>query len=229
MSIAYVTGAAGLWMAAVTLYLARPGSSLFSWHPSLMAVSIGLLLHEGVRIFSPRQGLIFRGRKLGRGVRIRTTFSGPQCRSHLRPVVLLQDRVFWHRVAQTVGVAAVMAGFAAIYLNKERSNKEHFATLHGKVGLLGAIMIAASALTGNLAFYSLALRRICRWPSPKVLKGAHLWGGAATLTVCCGAAFLGFSSPWFRSQLEFWPWLTVAATPLVVAASVLGHLVEARR
>ena len=40
------------------LYLASPGSDLFSWHPSLMAVAFALFMAQAIVIFSPESSLL---------------------------------------------------------------------------------------------------------------------------------------------------------------------------
>ena len=45
-------------LTAVVLYTAVPGSDLFSWHPSLMALAFCLLMAQAIVIFSPESSLL---------------------------------------------------------------------------------------------------------------------------------------------------------------------------
>jgi cytochrome b-561 domain-containing protein 2 len=45
-------------LTAALLYLASPGSDLFSWHPSLMVVAFGLFMAQAIVIFSPESSLL---------------------------------------------------------------------------------------------------------------------------------------------------------------------------
>ena len=40
------------------VYLAGPGTDLFSWHPSLMAVAFALFMAQAIVIFSPESSLL---------------------------------------------------------------------------------------------------------------------------------------------------------------------------
>ncbi|NWY27125.1 C56D2 protein, partial [Pheucticus melanocephalus] len=71
-SLRVASGAAAhlvaLGFPAAVAVLARPGSSLFSWHPLLMALAFSFLMTEALLIFSPETSLL---RSFSRKVRVR--------------------------------------------------------------------------------------------------------------------------------------------------------------
>ncbi|XP_046631849.1 transmembrane reductase CYB561D2-like isoform X2 [Daphnia pulicaria] len=82
-------------------YLSNPGSSLFSWHPFLMTLSMLFLANELVMIFSPYWSLLPKR---------------------------FQKQLFmdFHTYGQVVAFIGYSIGFAAIYINKEDNEKPHF-------------------------------------------------------------------------------------------------------
>ena len=47
-----------LGLTGLMVYTAVPGSDLFSWHPTLMAVAFCLLMAQAIAIFSPESSLL---------------------------------------------------------------------------------------------------------------------------------------------------------------------------
>eukprot|EP00041_Stephanoeca_diplocostata_P015634 m.299194 g.299194 ORF g.299194 m.299194 type:complete len:220 (-) comp20105_c0_seq1:2293-2952(-) len=108
-AIKYGIPMTGLSFALVIIATSRPGSSLFSWHPTLMALGFLFLIPTGILLYTPH------------------ALASPKNRT----------AVHWG-VMFSAGICAVL-GFAAIYMNKIRLGKDHFTTLHGKTGLAAVI------------------------------------------------------------------------------------------
>ena len=47
-----------LGLTGALLYLASPGTDLFSWHPSLMVLAFALFMAQAIVIFSPESSLL---------------------------------------------------------------------------------------------------------------------------------------------------------------------------
>ncbi|KAG5835914.1 hypothetical protein ANANG_G00249050 [Anguilla anguilla] len=99
--------------------LARPGSSLFSWHPFLMTLAFSFFMTEALLLFSPHSSPI-------------------QKFSH-------KSKARYHWILQCLCVACAGLGLAAISYNKHLNGKPHFSTWHGLVGLLAACGVVAQS------------------------------------------------------------------------------------
>ncbi|KAI9551930.1 hypothetical protein GHT06_022267 [Daphnia sinensis] len=110
-------------------YLSDPGSSLFSWHPFLMTLSMLFLMNEAVLIFSPQWSLLPK-------------------KFHKQ---LFMD---CHVYLQLVALVGIVLGFVAIYINKEDNGKPHFKSWHGLLGLIQVLLILGQASVGSLAKYA---------------------------------------------------------------------------
>eukprot|EP00887_Chlorella_sp_A99_P002879 scaffold6.g2879.t1 len=108
---------------------------LFAWHPLFMGVGFLGFMTEGILTavrFRPNEGMA--------------------------RVVAIQN----HGLIQAGASVSVGLGFYAIYRNKALKGKQHFASLHGKTGLVATALTAASVLLGVLSFRKLGL--IQRFP-----------------------------------------------------------------
>lgn len=93
--------------------LARPGSSLFSWHPVLMSLAFSFLMTEALLVFSPESSLL---RAFSRKARARC-----------------------HWVLQLLALLCALLGLGLVILHKEQLGKAHLATRHGQAGLLAVL------------------------------------------------------------------------------------------
>nr|KAF6420210.1 cytochrome b561 family member D2 [Molossus molossus] len=93
--------------------LARPGSSLFSWHPVLMSLAFSFLMTEALLVFSPESSLF---RSLARKGRARC-----------------------HWILQLLALLCALLGLGLVILHKEQLGKPHLATWHGRAGLLAVL------------------------------------------------------------------------------------------
>jgi hypothetical protein len=108
-----------------------------------------------------------------------------------------------------MSAACVMAGFGfyVIYSNKEMSNKKHFMTTHGKLGLAVLVGYFMIGLFGAVALHP-------DWGMLKknnMYRSAHKWGGRALTAASWFSCVLGFMT----LQRELWKQL-LFGVPLVV-------------
>ncbi|KAI8764252.1 cytochrome b561 domain-containing protein 2 [Biomphalaria glabrata] len=112
---------------AIIIYSVVPGSSLFSWHPTLMSIAFSLLTLEGIIIFSQNSSLF--------------------------PNMSRASKASIHYLVMGSAVTCALVGFYVIYLNKENAGKSHLTSWHG---FLGAITVGYACLQstgGSLAKY----------------------------------------------------------------------------
>jgi len=98
---------------------------LFSYHPIFMSIGFLVMFTRGIQI----------------GWRARDTDGTAR-------VGALTN----HMTTQVAGVACASVGFAVIYLNKYINGKDHFTSLHGKLGLLTMLLTSAVAALGYCGF-----------------------------------------------------------------------------
>lgn len=158
----------------VVIWLAQPGTNLFSWHPTLMVLSFAFLMVEAILMFSPQSSLIL---------------SSPRA-----------TKVNFHWILQTSAVVFALGGFAAIYSNKNMYNKPHFKSWHGLLGLSTVILICLQSLQGVGVMYSkLPLAKKLK---PSQLKQLHAVCGSLVFIVACITLGLGFYSNWYTKNVH---------------------------
>ena len=81
----------------------------------------------------------------------------------------------------------------AVFQHKEALGKVHFASLHAKLGLVANSGLFMVAIGGLLTLYRKTLG------IPKIVKQAHVIGGALVYVTSVGALLTGLSSSWFSN------------------------------
>lgn len=113
------------------IYVSKPGSTLFSWHPFLMTLAF-FFMTEAIMVFSPDSLLLSLSRKA---------------------------RTCAHWVLQLLAVLCALLGLGIIYTNKVYQEKPHFSTWHGLVGLLTILWTAVQNVGGVTLLYPKLLQR----------------------------------------------------------------------
>jgi len=111
-----------LALCGLLFYFVEPGSSLFSWHPTLMTVGAMLVCYEGNLLLAPKKGLL-EGSK-------RAT----------------QKNV--HGFLQFSGAILMFLGFLSCAMHKNAVNKPHFATPHAIAGGVAGILTCCQLIGG---------------------------------------------------------------------------------
>jgi len=152
-----------------TIYLSKPGSSLFSWHPFLMTLSMFLLMNEAVLLFSSKWSLLPKKYHRSQYMNI-------------------------HIILEVMSLICFLLGFYSIYLNKDNLGKPHFTSWHGILGLIQLIAICAQVVIGTFAKYRIL--PVMLFPATK-LKTVHVTLGITiTMLVMCNL-ITGWYSNWF--------------------------------
>ncbi|XP_028680523.1 transmembrane reductase CYB561D2 [Erpetoichthys calabaricus] len=174
--------------------LARPGTSLFSWHPFLMTLSFSLFMTEAVLIFSPDSSPI-------------------QKFSHK-----MKGRYHW--ILQALAVSCGSLGWAAIFYNKQLNQKPHFATWHGLIGLLTILYAVMQSLGGISLLYP---KLADGWSLAK-LKRYHSTSGLVCYLLGCTSLLLGMSSLWFTTAVHSLGWYAATLCPVLCGLVIMNQV-----
>ncbi|XP_061179166.1 transmembrane reductase CYB561D2-like [Saccostrea echinata] len=181
------------------IYVAWPGSSLFSWHPTLMAVAMGLLMFEAITVFSPSSSLII---------------------SWQRPT-----KANIHGYMMAASLFAAIAGFLVIYYNKQLNNKEHFTTWHGTMGFITLLWACVQTLGGLLLKYNWLIKS---WKIRLVdMKLYHATSGLCAFTLVSVTLVLALFSDWFSSVATGTSWWGVFALLGCLSLTVMQQVTTA--
>lgn len=105
-----------------------------------------------------------------------------------------------HWFIQIVAVALTIAAFVVAVINKNRNNRDHFTSYHGKFGLTAVVFSVLSVLGGSLALYSTAFRTYIK---PSVNKALHIFGGILAYGFGIVAfLFAVYESHWFTNRVN---------------------------
>ncbi|PAA82788.1 hypothetical protein BOX15_Mlig022383g1 [Macrostomum lignano] len=103
------------------VYIAQPGSSLFSWHPTLMSVAFGLLLFQGVLSFN-RQSSLFAGNR--------------------------ERQTTAHALLNWAALGASLTGGYFVWRSKEEKGRPHLTSWHSWIGALCNIYLLLQCIGG---------------------------------------------------------------------------------
>lgn len=164
----------------VIAYFAVPGSSLFSWHPFLMTLGYIGFMFQAILVFSKESSLFVNMQH--------------------------QTKVRVHWIFNTLGLIAILSGYAVIYYNKELNSKAHLTTWHGVVGLFTIGYTFMQFIAGhNLTIFYNMVRKITNFSYPK-LAIFHATSGTFLFVCVCSSVCLGINSIWFSSMTPFYIW-----------------------
>ncbi|PRW55908.1 cytochrome b561 domain-containing 2 [Chlorella sorokiniana] len=122
---------------ALAMLPAAYEGQLFAWHPLFLVLGFLGFMTEGIMAavrFRPNEGL-----------------------SRVQAITN-------HAIIQSAATACIAMGLYAIYHNKNLKGKQHFTSLHGKVGLCTFLLALAAPLLGAASFRRLGI--IQRFPEP---------------------------------------------------------------
>ncbi|XP_026993190.1 transmembrane reductase CYB561D2 isoform X1 [Tachysurus fulvidraco] len=189
-----------LLCAAFTMFVtfvAKPGSSLFSWHPFLMTLAFSFFMTEAVLLFSPYSS---PARKLKHQVK---------------------SRLHW--ILQCSCSSCALVGLGTIFYNKHMTGKPHFSTWHGLLGLITVcVVLLQSAAALPLIYHKLAKG----WSLAK-LKRYHAAAGLVTYLLGSASLLLGVCSAWFTSSVGGTAWYITALCPALSALTIMSQVTNA--
>lgn len=181
--------------AGFMIYTAAPGSSLFSWHPTLMVFGFAFFMLQGILVFSPHSSFLAKASR--------------------------QTKVRAHWVCMCMAVIYLIGGMLAILINKERNNAEHLTTVHGKIGALTSLYTILQCLAGVFLLYpAYAPNGI----TLKQMKAWHATSGLALFALVCVSLFMGMNSTWFTNNVTGTSWYACVACPMIFALAVMNQV-----
>nr|XP_006631115.1 PREDICTED: cytochrome b561 domain-containing protein 2 [Lepisosteus oculatus] len=189
--LAHLLGAAFTVFIAV---LARPGTSLFSWHPFLMTLSFSFLMTEALLLFSP------------------------DCSPLQRFSYKVKGRYHW--ILQSLAATGAVLGLAAVFYNKYLNNKLHFTTWHGLIGVSAVLCAAAQSLGGVSLLYP---KLVKAWSLAK-LKRYHATSGLVVYLLGCTSLLLGMCSLWFTTAVHSLGWYLASLCPALCALVIMNQV-----
>ncbi|XP_064374728.1 transmembrane reductase CYB561D2 [Dromaius novaehollandiae] len=189
--------AAALGFPAAVALPARPGSSLFSWHPLLMALAFSFLLTEALLVFSPESSPL---RAFSRKVKVRV-----------------------HWALQLLALLCALLGLGIISYNKHLNGKAHFVTWHGLTGLLAVLYAGMQCAGGVLLLYP---KLVKNWTLAK-LKLYHATSGLVGYLLGCASLMLGMCSLWFTTSVTGVSWYLLMLCPILTSLVIMNQVSNA--
>ncbi|KAL4655376.1 cytochrome b561 domain-containing protein 2-like [Arapaima gigas] len=175
-------------------FLARPGTSLFSWHPFLMSLAFSFLMTEAILLFSPDCSPIWK-------------------LSH-------KTKGRYHWILQVLAVSCAALGLTAIFYNKHLNMKSHFSTWHGLIGLVTVSYAVLQSVGGLPLMYP----KLAKGWSLAKLKRYHAASGMMVYLLGCGSILLGLCSLWFTTSVQGLSWYLVALCPAFSALVIMNQV-----
>ncbi|CAH1783263.1 unnamed protein product [Owenia fusiformis] len=178
-------------------YTAWPGSSLFSWHPTLMTIAFALLMCQAVMVFSPYSIFKAADRK---------------------------SKTQWHWIVMIAAMVTSGGGLATIVYNKYRNGASHFTTWHGLIGLITMIYMCCQSSGGTLLLYHNLVKKFVKL---KDMKMYHATSGLFMYMLASASLVLGMYSSWFQAVVTGTSWYVCASCPGLLALFVMNQITTA--
>ncbi|XP_067254898.1 cytochrome b561 domain-containing protein 2 [Chanodichthys erythropterus] len=177
--------------------LAKPGSSLFSWHPFLMTLGFSFLMTEAVLLFNPYSSPVRKLKHKTKG------------------------RLHW--ILQCLSLCCATAGLCAIVYNKNLNDKPHFTSWHGLVGVITVAAVGLQSLGGLPLLYP----KVAKGWSLAKLKRYHATSGLLTYLLGSFSLFLGLCSSWFSTGVSGSVWYLAVLCPVLCALVIMSQVTNA--
>ncbi|XP_067907488.1 cytochrome b561 domain-containing protein 2 isoform X1 [Heterodontus francisci] len=175
----------------------KPGSSLFSWHPFLMALAFSFIMTQAILLFSPESSPIL---SYSRKIKVRS-----------------------HWVLQGLATVCAVLGLTIISYNKYLNDKPHFTSWHGLVGLVTILYICMQSIGGVSLLYPKLMRN---WSLSK-LKLYHATSGLVSYLLGCTSLLLGMCSIWFTETVTGISWYLAVCCPVLLTLIIMNQISNA--
>ncbi|XP_072928647.1 transmembrane reductase CYB561D2 [Hemitrygon akajei] len=177
--------------------VSRPGTSLFSWHPFLMALAFSFIMTQAILLFSPESSLIL---SYSRKIKVRS-----------------------HWVLQGLATVCAILGLTIISYNKYLNDKPHFTSWHGLIGLATVVYVCLQSTGGVTLLYPKLMRK---WSLAK-LKLYHATSGLVGYLLGCTSLLLGMCSEWFTGTVASVSWYLAICCPVLLALVIMNQITNA--
>lgn len=177
--------------ATLVIYLAEPGSDLFSWHPTLMAVGCILLMMEAILVFSSTNSVIWRASRA--------------------------QKVTFHWIVMSLFAVCTTIGFVIIVYNKYLEDKYHFVTWHAKFGLGTFIYMLLQLTFGTFVKFP----KLMPWISAANCKFMHAMSGTVVFILTCVTICLAMYSNWMAKKVTPPVQLCLSFIPIAMSTTTI--------
>lgn len=117
-----------------------------------------------------------------------------------------------------MAAACNISGFIVVFINKDRNNRNHFTSYHGKFGLVTVIISLLTLFGGTCALYSTALRTRIK---PSLNKALHvLFAIVAYVFAIVTFLFAVYSSGWFKNRINQNEFIQVLGFVILIVTTV---------
>lgn len=188
-------------LTAFVAYTAKPGSSLFSWHPTMMTFAYSFFMIEAILLFSPHSSILA---KYSRKTKSTT-----------------------HWIMMLLALACMIGGYLAIVINKDINGKLHLTSWHGLIGFITIMYTCVQAFGGLFQIWGWLRDLLPRSFTLGRLKGYHATSGLTLYMLACISLFLGMQSNWFVANVTGTSWYACAACPMVLLLIVSNQVTSA--
>ncbi|KAM9321574.1 putative transmembrane reductase CYB561D1 [Gastrophryne carolinensis] len=178
------------------IILARPGTSLFSWHPVFMAAAFCLCMTEAVLLLSPE--------------------TSPLC------PVSRQSKVRLHWIIQLCVPVLAGVGLYFIISSKNRSELSHLTSWHSILG----VMTLTATFCQTVCGLALLCPRLARVSAVSRLKLYHATCGLLVYVLSTFTVLLGVSSDWFQAQIKGPAWYICFTIPFYPALVIMNQVLD---
>nr|DBA33865.1 TPA: hypothetical protein GDO54_001490 [Pyxicephalus adspersus] len=178
------------------IILARPGTSLFSWHPLFMAIAFCLCMTEAVLLLSPE--------------------TSPLC------TLSRKSKIRLHWLLQMSVPILAGTGTTFIVCSKNRSEQPHLTSWHSVLGLITLMATCCQAVCG----FALLCPRLAQVSAVSRLKMYHATCGLMVYLLATATVVLGFYSNWFQAQIKGPGWYVCLVLPLYPALVIMNQVLD---
>ena len=126
-----------------------------------------------------------------------------------------------HAAINDVGVLSAIAGLVVIEYNKFDHDAPHFDSIHGKLGLTTAILIALQAVVGITQYFLPALYGGV--DNARAIYKYHRVGGYITLTLMLATVCAAWATDFNHNTLQMQLWALITAS-VVILVGVLPRV-----
>ncbi|XP_071959761.1 transmembrane reductase CYB561D2-like [Antedon mediterranea] len=177
------------------IYEAWPGSSLFSWHPTLMTLAFAFLMFEAVIFFSPESSLLPQANR-----KVKTSY---------------------HWITNTCALICAAVGFTVIFVNKAINDKPHLTSWHARIGLVTLIYCSVQAMGGVPILYHKYFAGRFKLGD---LKLYHATSGLVLFSLIYATFVLALYSNWFTGKVSGIWWYVCLGCPAWLALVVMNQI-----
>jgi cytochrome b-561 domain containing protein 2 len=115
------------------------------------------------------------------------------------------SKITLHWIFNVCGLVCIVSAFLAIYQNKNNSNKPHFKSWHGLIGITTICYTIVQIFAGH--FLTVLNSLVAKMVPYKQMAKYHSFSGMFLFCSACVSMCLGVYSNWFTNVAQYYVWL----------------------